>query len=120
MHFQNRPKNYNVVSMANYLPMDAVLPVYPADPKGIATRVASGKAINALAKKLPELMGGSADLAPSNNTWIQNSQAFEPSDRTGRNFHFGVREHGMGSIVNGMALHKGVIPFGATFFVFSD
>jgi transketolase len=100
--------------------LDAVLPVYPADPKGIATRVASGKAINALAEKLPELMGGSADLAPSNNTWIQNSQAFEPSDRTGRNFHFGVREHGMGSIVNGMALHKGVIPFGATFFVFSD
>jgi transketolase len=100
--------------------LDAVLSVYPADPKGIATRVASGKAINALAEKLPELMGGSADLAPSNNTWIQNSQAFEPSDRTGRNFHFGVREHGMGSIVNGMALHKGVIPFGATFFVFSD
>ena len=65
-------------------------------------------------------MGGSADLAPSKNTWIENSQAFEPSDRTGRDFHFGVREHGMGSIVNGMAVHKGVIPFGATFLVFSD
>jgi len=100
--------------------LDAVLPVYPADPKGIATRVASGKAINALAEKLPELLGGSADLAPSNNTWIQNSPAFESGDRSGRNFHFGVREHGMGSIVNGMALHKGLIPYGATFFVFSD
>jgi transketolase len=82
--------------------------------------VASGKIINAIAAKLPELVGGSADLAPSNNTWIQNSQAFEPGDRGGRNFHFGVREHGMGSIVNGLALHGGVIPFGATFLVFSD
>jgi transketolase len=100
--------------------LDAALPVFPADSKGIATRVASGKVINALAEKLPELIGGSADLTPSTNTWIQSSQAFEPGDRSGRNFHFGVREHGMGSIVNGMALHKGVIPFGATFFVFSD
>jgi len=96
------------------------LPEFPADPKGVATRVASGKVINAIAAKLPELVGGSADLAPSNNTWIQNSQAFEPGDRGGRNFHFGVREHGMGSIVNGLALHGGVIPFGATFLVFSD
>lgn len=96
------------------------LPEFPADPKGIATRVASGKMINALVERLPELVGGSADLAPSNNTWIQNSQAFQKEARNGRNFHFGVREHGMGSIVNGMALHGGLIPYGATFLVFSD
>lgn len=96
------------------------LPVFPADPKGVATRSASGKVINALAAQLPELMGGSADLTPSNNTWIQSSQAFQAGNEIGRNLHFGVREHGMGAIVNGMALHKGVIPFCATFLVFSD
>jgi transketolase len=98
----------------------AALPVFPTDPKGMATRAASGKVINALAKKIPELIGGSADLAPSNNTWIDGSPAFQADSRAGRNFHFGVREHGMGSIVNGMALHGGVIPYGATFLVFSD
>ncbi len=96
------------------------LPVFSPDEKGIATRVASGKSINALAEILPELTGGSADLAPSNNTWIQASQAFEPGSESGRNFHFGVREHGMGAIVNGMAVHGGLIPYGATFLVFSD
>ncbi len=99
---------------------DKDFPVFPADPKGVATRVGNGKAINALAPNLPELVGGSADLAPSTNTWIQNSPAFNSDNRTGRNFHFGVREHAMGGIVNGMALHGGVIPFGATFLVFSD
>jgi transketolase len=93
---------------------------FPADPKGVGTRVSSGKVINALAAKLPELVGGSADLTPSTNTWIQTSPAFQVGDRTGRNLHFGVREHGMGAIVNGMAVHNGVIPFGATFFIFSD
>ncbi len=97
-----------------------VLPEFPADPKGIATRVASGKAINALAENLQELTGGSADLAPSNNTWIQSSQAFQQGMRAGRNFHFGVREHGMAAIINGMAVHGGLIPYGATFLVFSD
>ena len=97
-----------------------VLPKFPADPKGIATRVASGKAINALADNLQELTGGSADLAPSNNTWIQSSQAFQQGTRAGRNFHFGVREHGMAAIINGMAVHGGLIPYGATFLVFSD
>ena len=97
-----------------------VLPEFPADPKGIATRVASGKAINALAENLPELTGGSADLAPSNNTWIQSSQAFQQGMPAGRNFHFGVREHGMAAIINGMAVHGGLIPYGATFLVFSD
>ncbi len=99
---------------------DKTLPDFAADQKGIATRVASGKAINALAEVLPELTGGSADLAPSNNTWIQSSQAFQTEMPAGRNFHFGVREHGMAAIINGMATHGGLIPYGATFLVFSD
>jgi transketolase len=99
---------------------DAALPVFPADPKGIATRAASGKVINALAPKLPELLGGSADLRPSNNTWIEGQPAFQKDAREGRNFHFGVREHAMGAILNAMTLHGGLIPYGATFFVFTD
>jgi transketolase len=96
------------------------LPVFPADPKGLATRAASGKALNALAERLPELMGGSADLAPSNQTWIQGSPAFQSSSPAGRNFHFGVRENAMGSIVNGMAVHGGLIAYGGTFLTFAD
>ncbi len=93
--------------------------------KGIATRAASGKVINALAAVLPELFGGSADLAPSTNTWMTNTPAFaQEIDGTdcheGRNIHFGVREHGMGAVVNGLSYHGGIIPFGATFLVFSD
>ncbi len=99
---------------------EAALPNVPADPKGVATRVSSGAVINALAPVLPELMGGSADLTPSNNTWIKASLAFQPGAREGRNIHFGVREHAMGSITNGMALHGGIIPYAATFLVFSD
>ena len=106
---------------------DQTLPEFPADAKGMASRAASGKVINALSAVLPDLFGGSADLAPSNNTWMNNTPAFaleaSPSGADapqGRNIHFGVREHGMGSIVNGMAYHGGVIPFGATFMVFSD
>ncbi len=99
---------------------DASLPVFPADAKGIATRAASGKTLNALAPKLPELLGGSADLAPSNNTWLEGLPEFQKDSPAGRNFHFGVREHGMGAVVNGMALHGGLIPYGATFLVFSD
>jgi len=99
---------------------DAALPVFPADAKGMATRAASGKTLNALAAKIPELIGGSADLAPSNNTWLEGYPDFQSTTPQGRNFHFGVREHGMGAIVNGMALHGGVIPYGATFLVFSD
>lgn len=98
----------------------SALPDFPADPKGLATRAASGKVINCLAPVLPELFGGSADLAPSNNTWMNDIPAFGPDDYAGRNVHFGVREHGMGSIVNGLAYHGGVIPYGATFMVFSD
>jgi transketolase len=99
---------------------ETALPEFPADPKGMATRAASGKVINALAPRMPELMGGSADLAPSNNTWIQNLPDYQKDTPAGRNFHFGVREHGMGSIVNGIALHGGVIPYCASFLVFSD
>ena len=96
------------------------LPVFPPDAKGMATRAASGKVINALAVKLPELMGGSADLAPSTNTWLNDIAAFSFDAHEGRNIHFGVREHAMGSIVNGMSYHGGVIPYGATFLIFSD
>jgi transketolase len=97
-----------------------VLPIFPADPKGISTRAASGKALNAAASLLPELVGGSADLAPSNNSWIQGQTAFQRDNPAGRNFHFGVRENAMGSIVNGMYYHGGLRPYGATFLVFSD
>ena len=99
---------------------DSGLKLYPADTKGMATRAASGKAINALAAKLPELIGGSADLAPSNKTWIDGSPAFQKDSPEGRNLHFGVRENAMGSIVNGMAVFGGLIPYGGTFLVFSD
>lgn len=96
------------------------VPTYSADPKGMATRKASGLVLNALASKIPNLLGGSADLAGSNNTWIDGAPVFQPGSFAGRNFHFGVREHAMGSALNGMALHGGVIPYGGTFLVFSD
>lgn len=99
---------------------DAEIPVFPTDAKGLATRAASGKVLNAIAKKLPDLIGGSADLAPSNKTWIDGPPAFQADTPEGRNFHFGVREHGMGAVVNGMSLYPGVIPYGGTFLVFSD
>jgi transketolase len=98
----------------------SALPVFPADAKGMATRAASGKVINALAPKLPELLGGSADLAPSNNTKIDNVPDFQQDIYQGRNFHFGVREHAMGAALNGMAVFGGLIPYGATFLVFAD
>ncbi len=96
------------------------IPEFPADPKGMGSRVASGKVINALAKNLPELIGGSADLTPSNNTWINGATGFQADNPAGRYLYFGVREHAMGSILNGIALHKGFIPYGASFLVFTD
>ena len=96
------------------------LPDFPTDAKGMASRAASGMVINAIAGVLPELMGGSADLAPSTNTLITGVGDFQADSPEGRNLHFGVREHGMGAVVNGMAVHKGLIPYGATFLVFSD
>jgi transketolase len=98
----------------------ADLPTFSADPKGMATRAASGQVINSLTSHMPELIGGSADLTPSNNTWIKDCPDFQKLTPVGRNFHFGVREHGMGGIINGMTVYGGVIPYGGTFLVFSD
>lgn len=96
------------------------LPVFsPADGK-VATRKASGKVLNAIAASLPSLVGGSADLAPSTDTNLDKYSSFSAEDRNGRNFHFGIREHAMGSALNGLALTKGIIPYGATFLVFSE
>jgi transketolase len=114
---------------------DADLPTFAADSKGMATRVASGKVMNAIASRLPALIGGSADLDPSTYTALSEMGDFAPpvtsagdlqgSTRStwsyaGRNLHFGVREHGMGAILNGLAAHGGTVPFGATFLIFSD
>ena len=96
------------------------LPIFDADEKGIASRSSSGTVLNAISKKVPELIGGSADLAPSNKTWIKESKAFQSDTPEGKNIHFGVRENAMGSIVNGITYHGGFTPFGATFLVFSD
>jgi transketolase len=96
------------------------LPTYEPSAKGEATRNVSGAVINALAGRVPELIGGSADLAPSNKTMIKGSPAFQAGSYAGRNFHFGVREHGMGAALNGMLLHGGLRPYGGTFLVFSD
>jgi transketolase len=98
---------------------DAKIPNFK-ESKPIATRVASGQVLNALADRLPTLIGGSADLAPSNNTLIKASFDFQKGSYDGRNIRFGVREHAMGAILSGMALHKGVHPYGGTFLVFSD
>jgi transketolase len=114
---------------------DEGIPDFPPDPKGLATRAASGKVLNAIAPKLPTLIGGSADLNPSTFTVLQNLGDFESPERecrdgqgstgggwsyAGRNLHFGVREHGMAAALNGMAAHGGIIPFGSTFLMFSD
>ena len=97
----------------------ARLPTFSWTEKPMATRQASGKVLNALSPVLPTLLGGSADLAPSTDTLIKGEKDFGRGEYGARNFHFGVREHGMGSILNGMAL-TGLIPYGATFFIFSD
>ncbi|MBC7390437.1 MAG: transketolase, partial [Opitutaceae bacterium] len=96
------------------------LPVFEASDKKMATRQASGKVLNALAEVLPHLIGGAADLAPSTETNLKDYDSFTPTSYGGRNFHFGIREHAMGSALNGMALTKGVIPYGATFLIFSE
>jgi len=98
---------------------DSALPSFgPKDAQ--ATRAASGKVLNAIAPKIPELIGGSADLTGSNNTEIKGAGVFSATNHAGRNFHFGIREHGMGAAMNGLALHGGFIPFGGTFLIFSD
>ena len=95
------------------------LPVFAAG-ESLATRSASGKALNALASLAPTLMGGSADLAPSNNTFLSGLGDFEPGAYGARNVHFGVREHAMGGVLNGLAAHGGIFPYGGTFLIFSD
>ena len=108
---------------------EAALPVFPADAKGTGTRRASGKILTALAPVLPELWGGSADLAESNNTTMEGEPSFVPAEHQtamwpggpyGRTLHFGIREHAMGAILNGIALHGGTRPYGGTFLQFSD
>jgi len=96
------------------------LPVFKADEGEIATRKASGKMLNAIAGKLPNLLGGSADLSPSTGTNLKGYDSFSAVTPGGRNFHFGIREHAMGAVMNGMALTAGLIPFGATFLIFSS
>ena len=96
------------------------IPTFPADPKGKATRASSGIVLNALAQRMPELFGGSADLTTSNQTQLKGEPDFSKEHREGRYVHFGVREHGMGGILSGLALHGGIVPFGGTFLVFSD
>lgn len=98
----------------------SALPTFTPENGNVATRAASGTVLNALAGKIPELFGGSADLSGSNNTTIKGVPTFSAADYAGRNVHFGVREHAMGAMMNGMALHGGVIPYGGTFLVFSD
>lgn len=106
---------------ANKLPVGwkDKLPVFSGDDK-VATRSASGKTLNAIADYFPLMIGGSADLAPSTDTLLKKYGSFESDDHSGRNFHFGVREHSMGSVLNGIAVTKGFTPYGATFLIFSE
>ena len=98
---------------------EKAIPTFPADAKGLASRVSSGKVLSAISGTVPWLLGGSADLAPSTMTFVAGAGEFGPGDPAGRNFHFGIREHGMASACNGMAL-SGLRPYCATFFVFLD
>ena len=95
------------------------IPEFSSD-EDMATRSASGSVLNYIAPRIPSLIGGSADLTPSNNTFPKGEDSFSPQNPKGRYIHYGVREHGMGSIMNGMALHGGILPYSGTFFVFSD
>ncbi len=99
---------------------DSNLPTFPVDVKGMATRSSSGKVLNALSAKLPELIGGSADLTPSNNTKFEEAGDFQKDNPGGRYLRFGVREHGMGAALNGLNLFGGLIAYGGTFLIFSD
>jgi len=98
----------------------AKLPTFTKENGTVATRAAFGTALNATADSVPELVGGSADLTPSNNTLVKAWQPFTPQDYAGRYIHFGIREHGMAAIMNGMAVHGGIMPYGGTFLIFSD
>ena len=97
-----------------------LIPAFTSGNGSVASRAASGVVLNAIAPKIPELVGGSADLASSTNTIVKGAPSMSPDNHAGRNFHFGIREHGMGSVMNGMSVHGGFIPYGATFLIFSD
>ncbi|MEO5902917.1 MAG: transketolase [Gemmatimonadaceae bacterium] len=99
---------------------EELIPDFTAENGNIASRAASGIVLNAIAPKIPELIGGSADLASSTNTIVKGAPSISHEDYSGRNYHFGIREHGMGAVMNGMSVHGGVIPYGATFLIFSD
>ncbi|UCH83023.1 MAG: transketolase [Candidatus Latescibacterota bacterium] len=113
-------KQFEIIQ-SRHLPIgwDTDILAFPADKKGLATRAANGKILNAVATHIPWLIGGSADLAPSNKTVIDGSPSFQKSRYDARNIHFGIREHAMGAVLNGMSLSK-LRPYGATFLVFSD
>ncbi|MBI3753921.1 MAG: transketolase [Deltaproteobacteria bacterium] len=100
--------------------LEKALPHFKPEDGAIATRSASGKIMNSIAGIMPHFMGGSADLAPSTMTYLNGCGDFSSQNPKGRNLHFGVREHAMGGIVNGISLHRGVIPYGSTFLIFSD
>ena len=118
--FPERAETWNTISAGRHPEgWEDLLPVFRPEDGSIATRSASGKILNAIAGRLPHLVGGSADLAPSNNTYLKNYADFGTA-KGGRNIHFGVREHAMGAIMNGMALSRMLIPYGGTFLVFSD
>ena len=118
--YPNLAKEYEDIT-AGKLPegLKEKLPLFEAGEK-LATRKASGKTLNVIADFLPQLIGGSADLAPSTDTNLDDHQSFSTKHRDGRNFHFGIREHAMGAVLNGMALSNFLIPYGATFLIFSD
>ncbi|MCC7162388.1 MAG: transketolase [Anaerolineae bacterium] len=134
--FPELAREFKMILAGDKVPdWDADIPTFKADEKGVSTRVAGGQILNAIAKHMPNLIGGSADLDPSTMTALKNMGDFEPSDAAagdqqgsvgggwsyaGRNLHFGVREHAMGAAANGLALHGGILPFTATFFTFSD
>ncbi|MGA7569646.1 MAG: transketolase [Candidatus Aquilonibacter sp.] len=107
-------------ALAGKLPANLPWPVFNAENGSVATRDAGGTVMNAIAKALPELVGGSADLDPSTKTYLKDGGDFQPNNYAGRNIHYGVREHGMAAATNGIALHGGLMPFCATFFNFVD
>jgi transketolase len=121
---QNHPHDAEILEQAQGAQLNGDwikhLPQFTADEAGLATREASGKVLAALAPHLPTLVGGSADLTPSNNTYLKGYPDFQSGSNNGRNIRFGVREHAMGAILNGIALTRGMIPYGGTFLVFSD
>jgi len=119
--FQDLAKEWQLYHSGN-LPSgwEKTLPLFDPDEKGMATRKSSGMVLNAIASKIPNLVEGSADLHPSTNTYFKDYKSYSAKDRDGRNFHYGIREHAMGAIQNGLSLHSGVIPLCSTFLIFSD